>query len=456
MHIHILGICGTLMGSIALLAKAQGHTITGSDDGVYPPMSDQLHQEGIALQSPYRRDSIPGAADLVVLGNAGLGRGNPAVEALLSSGTEFCSGAEFLGRFILKDKWVIAVSGTHGKTTTASMITWILECAGLNPGYLIGGIPTNFERSARLTESPFFVIEADEYDTSFFDRQSKFLHYHPRTLVLNNLEFDHADIFADLTAIEDQFHQLIRRVPASGLIISNSQDNNIETLLKRGVWSEQLRFGVISDQDPQPPGGLSMHQPSQLISLAGARLGTLNWGLTGVHNLSNALAALAAARHVGVPPEQGIESLADFTGVKRRMEIVHVSPKAILYDDFAHHPTAIKSTLAGLRQKIGQAPLYAILEPRSHTMRLGIHQDQLAPACVHADRVFWLKPERLAFDLDKAVRPQGHSVFDDPLTLAHAVGQQLGLERSNAHIVIMSNGGIDVLKNALLDQISHA
>ena len=456
MHIHILGICGTLMGSIALLAKAQGHTITGSDDEVYPPMSDQLREEGIALQSPYSRNSIPDAADLVVLGNAGLGRGNPAVEALLSNGTEFCSGAEFLGRFILKDKWVIAVSGTHGKTTTASMVTWILECAGLNPSYLIGGIPTNFERSARLTESPFFVIEADEYDTSFFDRQSKFLHYHPRTLVLNNLEFDHADIFADLKAIEDQFHQLIRRVPASGLIISNGQDNNIENLLERGIWSEQLRFDVISGQDPSPPKGLWMHQPSQVISLVGARLGTLNWRLSGVHNLSNALAALAAARHVGVTPQQGIEYLADFTGVKRRMEIVHTSSRAVLYDDFAHHPTAIKSTLAGLRQKIGQAPIYAILEPRSHTMRLGIHHDQLAPACADADRVFWLKPERLAFDLEKAVGPQGHAVFEDPLTLARSVGQQLELESKTAHIVIMSNGGIDVLKTALLDQISHA
>ncbi len=456
MHIHILGICGTLMGSIALLAKAQGHTITGSDDGVYPPMSDQLRLEGIALQSPYSRDSIPDIADLVVLGNAGLGRGNPAVEALLSNGKEFCSGAEFLGRFILKDKWVIAVSGTHGKTTTASMVTWILDCAGLNPGYLIGGIPTNFERSARLTESPFFVIEADEYDTSFFDRQSKFLHYHPRTLILNNLEFDHADIFADLKAIEDQFHQLIRRVPASGLIISNDQDDNIKTLLERGIWSEQLRFGVIDNEDPSPPEGLSMHQASQVISLEGRRLGALNWQLSGVHNLSNALAALAAARHVGVPPQYAIDYLASFTGVKRRMEIVLAASRAVLYDDFAHHPTAISSTLAGLRQKVGQAPIYAILEPRSHTMRLGIHQNQLAQACVHADKVFWLKPARLAFDLDKAVKPQGHTVFDDPFTLARAVGQQLGLESTTSHIVIMSNGGIDVLKTALVDQISHA
>lgn len=456
MHIHILGICGTLMGSIALLAKAQGHTITGSDDGVYPPMSDQLRLEGIALQSPYRRDSIPQTADLVVLGNAGLGRGNPAVEALLSTGAPFCSGAEFLGRFILKDKWVIAVSGTHGKTTTASMITWILESAGLNPGYLIGGIPTNFERSARLTESPFFVIEADEYDTSFFDRQSKFLHYHPKTLILNNLEFDHADIFADLAAIEDQFHQLIRRVPASGLIISNGQDHNIHALLNRGVWSEQLRFGVIREQTPQSLKGLSMQLPSQNIALKGAPVGTLTLRLTGVHNLSNALAAIAAARHVGVPPQYSIDYLADFTGVKRRMEVVHAAAKAVLYDDFAHHPTAISSTLAGLRQKIGQAPLYAILEPRSHTMRLGTHQDQLAPACAAADQVFWLKPDRLGFDLNTAVSAQGHTVFDDPLALAQAVGQQLRRASSTAHVVIMSNGGIDVLKTALLEQIDHA
>jgi UDP-N-acetylmuramate: L-alanyl-gamma-D-glutamyl-meso-diaminopimelate ligase len=456
MHIHILGICGTLMGSIALLAKAQGHTITGSDDGVYPPMSDQLRLEGIALQSPYGPDSVPGTADLVVLGNAGLGRGNPAVEALLSKGTAFCSGAEFLGRFILKEKWVIAASGTHGKTTTASMITWILECAGLNPGYLIGGIPTNFERSARLTESPFFVIEADEYDTSFFDRQSKFLHYHPRTLVINNLEFDHADIFANLKAIEDQFHQLIRRVPASGLIITNGQDDNIKTLLGRGIWSEQLTFAVTNADGPRPSNYLTIDQTSRLVVLNRAPIGELHWQLSGAHNLSNALAAIAAARHVGVPPKQSIDYLADFSGVKRRMEIVKTSPKAVLYDDFAHHPTAIGSTLAGLRETVGPAPIYAVLEPRSHTMRLGIHEAQLVEACKTADQVFWLKPTNLAFDLDQAVTPSGHKVFEDPLALAAAVAQQLGLEDSSAHIVIMSNGGIDALKAALLDQIHHA
>ena len=300
------------------------------------------------------------------------------------------------------------------------------------------------------------MIEADEYDTSFFDRQSKFLHYHPRTLVINNLEFDHADIFANLKAIEDQFHQLIRRVPASGLIITNGQDDNIKTLLGRGIWSEQLTFAVTNADGPRPSDHLTIDQTSRLVVLNRAPIGELHWQLSGAHNLSNALAAIAAARHVGVPPKQSIDYLADFSGVKRRMEIVKTSPKAVLYDDFAHHPTAIGSTLAGLRETVGPAPIYAVLEPRSHTMRLGIHEAQLVEACKTADQVFWLKPTNLAFDLDQAVTPSGHKVFEEPLALAAAVAQQLGLEDSSAHIVIMSNGGIDALKAALLDQIHHA
>ena len=338
MHVHILGICGTLMGSIALLARAQGHIVTGSDDQVYPPMSTQLAEEGIELQSPYTRDSIPKNVDLVVLGNAGLGRGNPAVEALLAGRTDFCSGAEFLGRYILKDKWVIAVAGTHGKTTTASLIAWILECAGLYPSYLIGGIPNNFDRSARLTDSPFFVIEADEYDTSYFDRQSKFLHYHPQTLVINNLEFDHADIFEDLHAIENQFHQLIRQIPANGLVIHNVGDPNVKMLIQRGCWSETLPF-AITDQDREiVMTGFTANSKDSEVLLNGSSVGNLDWDLTGTHNVSNALAAIAAARHVGVVPRDSLAHLSGFLGVKRRMELVAKATSATLYDDFAHHP----------------------------------------------------------------------------------------------------------------------
>ena len=456
MHVHILGICGTLMGSIALLARAQGHIVTGSDDQVYPPMSTQLAEEGIELQSPYCRDSIPPDVDLVVLGNAGLGRGNPAVEALLASRIDFCSGAEFLGRHILKDKWVVAIAGTHGKTTTASLIAWILECAGLNPSYLIGGIPNNFKRSARLTDSPFFVIEADEYDTSYFDRQSKFLHYHPQTLVINNLEFDHADIFEDLKAIENQFHQLIRQIPEDGLIVHNLDDRNVEALVQRGCWSQTLSFAI----NQPPPGeidtGFISDPKGSRITLNGSPVGTLDWRLTGAHNVSNALAAIAAARHVGVLPADSLTHLNGFLGVKRRMEQVGLTPGATLYDDFAHHPTAIKTTLEGLRTKVGDEPIYALLEPRSHTMRLGHHHEQLGQACATADRVFWLKPENLAFDLDLAVSAQGHFTFESEEDFIKSIAQHLAGESRHVHLVMMSNGAFDTLKTALLQMMRDA
>ncbi len=450
MHVHILGICGTLMGSIALLARAQGHIVTGSDDQVYPPMSTQLAEEGIELQSPYTRDSIPKNVDLVVLGNAGLGRGNPAVEALLAGRTDFCSGAEFLGRYILKDKWVIAVAGTHGKTTTASLIAWILECAGLYPSYLIGGIPNNFDRSARLTDSPFFVIEADEYDTSYFDRQSKFLHYHPQTLVINNLEFDHADIFEDLRAIENQFHQLIRQIPANGLVIHNVGDPNVKMLIQRGCWSETLPF-AITDQDREiVMTGFTANSKDSEVLLNGSSVGNLDWDLTGTHNVSNALAAIAAARHVGVVPRDSLAHLSGFLGVKRRMELVAKATSATLYDDFAHHPTAIRTTLAGLRAKVKDQPIYALLEPRSHTMRLGHHQDQLGEACASADRVFWLKPENLAFNLDLAIAEQGHLTFESTEAFIESIRENLVRESQHVHLVMMSNGAFDTLKTALI------
>ena len=455
MHIHILGIGGTLMGSIAQLARAQGHKITGSDNVLYEPMQSQLKRAGIDIQLPYQDNSIPSAADLIVLGNAGLGRGNPAVEALLASGKPFQSGAQFLGQHILADKWVIAAAGTHGKTTTASMIAWLLECAGLNPSYLIGGVPMNFETSARLTDSPFFVIEADEYDTSFFDRQSKFLHYRPMTLVINNLEYDHADIFPDLESIENQFHQLIRRVPALGLIIRHGLDQNIDRLMNRGCWSEQLRFGVVTPSD-RGDLDIAIEPASGNVEIDGLQVGTLSWSLAGAHNSANALAAIAAARHVGVPPALSLDFLEGFRGVKRRLEVINTSNRYVLYDDFAHHPTAIESTLEAVRAKVGAAPIYAIIEPSSHTMKLGTHQPRLIAACESADQVFWLESQPLAFDLASLVKPSGHHVAQNPSTLAAALNTALQSEPSTAHIVIMSNGNIDQLKVVLSEALPHA
>jgi UDP-N-acetylmuramate: L-alanyl-gamma-D-glutamyl-meso-diaminopimelate ligase len=456
MHIHLLGIGGTLMGSIALLAQAQGHRVTGSDSAVYEPMRSQLAAANINVQSPYLKTSIPDTAELIVLGNAGLGRGNPAVEALLSSGKPFESGASFLGQYILKDKWVIAASGTHGKTTTASLITWLLEHAGLNPSYLIGGVPLNFKTSARLTDSPFFVIEADEYDTSYFDRQSKFLHYRPKTLVINNLEYDHADIFPDLKSIENQFHQLVRRVPEMGQIISNGFDDNVAQLLNRGLWSEHRRYGVSDLLSDSSKFDLFMQSSTGNVVVDGQMIGTRSWTLTGEHNDANALAAIAAARHVGVPVHESLAALTEFQGVKRRMEVLVDAEKYRLYDDFAHHPTAIKSTLAGLRSSVGSAPIYAIIEPASHTMRLGTHEQQLSDACQPADRVYWLHERQLNFDLEGLVSGDGQRVFQDPQLLARALSADLNDESSLAHIVIMSNGGIESLTSALASQLTHA
>ena len=353
MHIHILGICGTLMGSIALLAKAQGHTITGSDDGVYPPMSDQLRLEGIALQSPYGPDSVPGTADLVVLGNAGLGRGNPAVEYVLNEGLAYTSGPQWLANNVLKDRWVLAVSGTHGKTTTSSLLAWILEDAGLAPGFLIGGVPGNFGEAARLGDTAFFVIEADEYDTAFFDKRSKFVHYHPRTLVVNNLEFDHADIFDDLAAIQKQFHHLIRTVPSEGLIIIPADEVDIDETLSMGCWSKKQTVGL--EAGDLQATEVSADGSEFKIQYQGKFQANVNWQMLGRHNVSNALAAIAAARHVGVNISQACEALAAFKGIKRRMELYGEVKGIRVYDDFAHHPTAIESTIKGLKANIGES-----------------------------------------------------------------------------------------------------
>ena len=448
MHVHILGICGTLMGSIALLARQQGHKVSGSDENTYPPMSDQLEAADISITTPYSAANIPSDADLIIIGNANLPRGNPAVEHVLNNNLAYTSGAEWLGRYLLKDKWVIAVAGTHGKTTTTSMVAWILEYAGMKPGFLVGGIPSNFTESARLGETPFFVIEADEYDTSYFDRRSKFLHYHPRTVILNNLEYDHADIFDDLAAIQNQFHLLLRTIPSSGLIIHPTDDPNLNEVIGQGCWSEKFEFGAggdLVDCDKSDDGS------SFQVRLKDQIVGEIKWELTGNHNISNALAAISAARHVGVTPSIACQALSEFTGVKRRMEKIYTSSTLTVYDDFAHHPTAIASTLEGLRNSVGSAKVLAIIEPGSHTMRKGTHASQLKNSAGQADMTLWFKPLNLAWDIE-TFSDSNHLIsedIDELISLALTKAKE-----GYSHIVIMSNSGFGGLHLKLLDQLS--
>ncbi|MCB1643866.1 MAG: UDP-N-acetylmuramate:L-alanyl-gamma-D-glutamyl-meso-diaminopimelate ligase [Pseudomonadales bacterium] len=459
MRIHILGICGTLMGSIALLAKAAGHQVTGSDQNIYPPMSDQLAAAGIDLADGYRAENIPADTELVIIGNANLPRGNPAVEYVLNQRIPYTSGAEWLGRYLLQDRWVIAIAGTHGKTTTTSMVAWILEQAGMAPGYLVGGVPANFGQSARLGETPFFVIEADEYDTSYFDRRSKFLHYHPRTAVLNNLEYDHADIFPDLEAITSQFHLLIRTIPGTGLIIHSSADQNLQALLTRGCWSETLTTGI----EPEPAAltaRLTSPDGSQFqVFLNGTKVASVQWSLSGEHNVRNALSALAAARHTGVTLAQGAQALCSFQGVKRRMEVIYQSSTVTIYDDFAHHPTAIRTTLDGLRQKAGNAKILAIIEPGSHTMRKGTHAETLADATVAADQVIWFRPQNIQWDMASHLQDsQRFSISDNiEALLATTVSKVQELKAESAEgepvqLVIMSNSGFQGFHQKLISQ----
>lgn len=436
MHIHILGICGTFMGSLAQLAKARGHHVSGCDANVYPPMSVQLARAGIRLIEGYDPAQLDPAPDLVVIGNA-LSRGNPCVEHVLNRNLPYTSGPQWLGEQFLRDHWVLAVSGTHGKTTTASMLAWILEVVGMSPGFLIGGVPGNFGVSARVGESSFFVVEADEYDTAFFDKRSKFVHYRPRTLVMNNLEFDHADIFSDLAAIQTQFHHLVRTVPAEGLIIYPETERNLADVLARGCWTPRETTG---------DGGL---WSARLESADGSAFrvlrgdenqGRVQWSLGGQHNIANALAAIAAARHVGVRPEQACAALCQFSGVARRMELLADIAGVRVYDDFAHHPTAIATTLAGLRKKVGNEKILAVIEPRSNTMKLGIHRDNLAAATELADQVFWYQPEGLDWSLTDVVAAGGapaQVIADIDELLAKTLAQA----QAPCHILIMSNGG---------------
>ncbi|MDH5183563.1 MAG: UDP-N-acetylmuramate:L-alanyl-gamma-D-glutamyl-meso-diaminopimelate ligase, partial [Gammaproteobacteria bacterium] len=375
MHIHILGICGTFMGGIALLAREMGHEVSGSDANVYPPMSTQLEEQGIRLMEGYDPSHLDPEPDMVVIGNA-MSRGNPVVEYVLNRGLPYTSGPQWLAEHVLQGRWVLAVAGTHGKTTTASMLAWILEYAQLKPGFLIGGIPQNFGLSARAGEMPFFVVEADEYDTAFFDKRSKFVHYRPRTLVINNLEFDHADIFADLAAIQRQFHHLVRTIPAEGLIIHPQSETNVDEVLAQGCWTPLESFDLAAGN--WQANKLSSDGSRFEVWLEGKVLGEVDWALMGDHNVNNCIAAIAAARHAGVPVEHAINAMAEFENVKRRMEVRGEVNGVTVYDDFAHHPTAISTTLDGLRQRVGEQRIIALLEPRSNTMRMGVHKQELA------------------------------------------------------------------------------
>ncbi|MCL6416699.1 UDP-N-acetylmuramate:L-alanyl-gamma-D-glutamyl-meso-diaminopimelate ligase [Aestuariirhabdus sp. Z084] len=440
MHIHILGICGTFMGSLAVLAKAQGHRVTGSDQQVYPPMSTQLQAQGIELIEGYDPAQLDPAPDLVVIGNA-MSRGNPAVEHVLDQGLPYRSGPQWLAEHVLQGRWVLAVAGTHGKTSTSSMLAWILEYAGMSPGFLIGGVPGNFSVSARLGETPFFVIEADEYDSAFFDKRSKFVHYQPRTAVLNNLEFDHADIFPDLTAIQRQFHHLVRTIPSSGLVLSPAQDAALDEVLGMGCWSQQQSLSLSDSSATWYAESITGDGGHFRIYLQGDAVAEVQWDLLGDHNRANGLAAIAAARHVGVTPEIAAQALAAFEGIKRRMELVVDAGGVRVYDDFAHHPTAIATTLKGLRAKIGQqGRILAVIEPRSNTMRLGVHRPMLAPATREADRVYWFQPQGVDWALEEVVQES-----PVPASVEHCVEQlveRLLVEsRAGDHILVMSNGG---------------
>ena len=446
MHIHILGICGTFMGGIALIARAAGHRVTGCDANVYPPMSTQLAAQGIELIEGWRADQLNLKPDVFVVGNV-VTRGNPLMEEILDRGLPYVSGPQWLRENVLAGRWVAAVAGTHGKTTTAAMLAWILEHAGLDPGFLIGGVPENFELSARLTQSRFFVVEADEYDTAYFDKRSKFLHYPARTAVLNNLEFDHADIFPDLAAIETQFHHFVRTLPASGLIVANGADESLARVLARGCYTPVECFGVAEGWSVGEQNGDAFD-----VRWKGGEQGRVSWTQTGANNRANALAAIAAARHCGVAPAQAIAALGAFEGVKRRMEVRGVVNGVTVYDDFAHHPTAIETTLAGLRAKVDGERILAVIEPRSNTMKLGVLKDRLAASLAGADRVFCYSAG-LPWDALTVLAPLGAKVaiIGD---LQRLVEEIAGAARRGDHVLVMSNGGFGGIHDKLLERLA--
>ncbi|MBL1264431.1 UDP-N-acetylmuramate:L-alanyl-gamma-D-glutamyl-meso-diaminopimelate ligase [Candidatus Methylomicrobium oryzae] len=449
MHIHILGICGTFMGGLAVIARQMGYHVTGSDQNVYPPMSTQLESQGILLMEGYRAENLDPKPDLVVVGNA-LSRGNPEVEAVLNRGLNYVSGPEWLAKHVLQDRWVLGVAGTHGKTTTTSMLSWILEHQGFKPGFLIGGIPLNFGVSARLGESSFFVVEADEYDSAFFDKRSKFVHYRPRTAILNNLEYDHADIFPDLDAIKKQFHHLVRTIPGEGLIVTPENERNIRDVLAMGCWTpvEQTSINGAAGWNAV----LAKADGSRFtVRHKGIEQGEVDWALTGEHNVSNALAAIAAAHHAGIRPTDAIDALARFRNVKRRMEVIAKLDGVTVYDDFAHHPTAIATTLDGLRKQVGPERIIAVLEPRSNTMRLGVHTETLAKSLNQADQALIYQPKELSWDLSQLKR------YAENIEICESLDQiiaRLKLEaRYGGHFVLMSNGSFGGIYARLLAEL---
>jgi UDP-N-acetylmuramate: L-alanyl-gamma-D-glutamyl-meso-diaminopimelate ligase len=455
MHIHILGICGTFMGGIAALARAAGHRVTGCDQNVYPPMSDQLSALGIDLIQGYDPAQLKLNPDSVVVGNV-MSRGNPLVEALLESSIPYTSGPEWLARHVLHNRWVLGVAGTHGKTTTTSMLTWILEYAGCKPGFLVGGAPSNFDTTARLGEGAHFVVEADEYDTAFFDKRAKFVHYRPRTAILNNLEHDHADIYPDVASIQWQFHQLLRMVPRNGCVVSNGADTNLEATLKMGCWSSIERFAFASQTGVGWHANLPTGGDGSRFDVIhnGQHIGTVAWPLMGRHNVENGLAAIIAAMHAGIAADTAIEGLARFQGVRRRMEVRGMVNGITVYDDFAHHPTAIETTVDGLRRKVGSARIFAVLEPRSNTMKLGTHSAALPLSLAKADRVWMYQGPDVKWDVAGAVASLGSrvSVANSIDGLVAALKTEL---RDGDHVLIMSNGGFGGVHEKLLGAL-HA
>lgn len=452
MHLHILGICGTFMGSLALLARDLGHKVTGSDLNVYPPMSTQLENAGITLMQGYDRSHLQPHPDLVIVGNA-MKRGIDAVEYMLNEGLPYISGPQFLADHILQGKHVLGVAGTHGKTTTTTMLAWVLDQAGLNPGFLIGGVPLGFSESARLGGGKYFCVEADEYDSAFFDKRSKFVHYHPKTAILNNLEFDHADIFDDLAAIQKQFHHLVRTIPSEGRIIAPITETHIDEVLEMGCWTPVIRTSLEANEK----AALS----AELISIDGSHfkvlendnvVGEVKWGMTGQHSVANALATIAAAQHVGVTLEQACEALSNFGGVKRRMELLGTVNGIEVYDDFAHHPTAIDTTLDGARKRLGERRLWAIIEPRSNTMRMGSHKDGLAHSARLADEVIWYQPEGLDWDLQPVIEAASNHA-QVSRSLDEIIERIVNEAGEGDAVVIMSNGGFGGLHQKLMSAL---
>ena len=449
MHVHILGIGGTFMGGVAAIAREAGCRVTGSDRNLYPPMSTQLAALGIDVIDGYEAAQLDLNPDVVVVGNA-LSRGTPVVEAMLDRGLPYVSGPEWLATQVLRSRHVIAIAGTHGKTTTTGILSWILESAGLAPGFLIGGVPENFTTTARLGSAPFFVIEADEYDTAFFDKRAKFVHYRPRTVVLNNLEFDHADIYPDLAAIERQFNQLLRTVPHAGRVIVNGEDPVLAGVLAAGCWTPRETFGIDAPGNDWTArvdrGGAGDRFE---VLRRGATVGQVEWPLIGRHNVQNALAAVAAAEHLGVAPARAVDALCTFRGIRRRMQVRGVAGGVTVYDDFAHHPTAIATTLAGLRARVGAARIVAVLEPRSNTMKLGTHRDALAEAVAAADDAWFLAPPNLGWDLREALAPLGERAHL-AATVEELADRLVRAARPGDHWLIMSNGGFGGLHERVL------